>query len=115
MTDRLEAPPQPLSVVKKNRRHDGIIQNGASIQQQAQTLGKVVAPAVHLSEPIDGRLPSNRSPSIQSGVESRPNLLDRVQFKRDQDVLLVAPAEEPLQKSHDPASRSRLRRIVILF
>jgi len=84
---------KPVSVVEEHRRNDGVIQNGAPVEQQAQAAGKVVAPAVHLGEPVDERFASNFSPSVQSRVESRPNLIDRVQLDGNQDVVAVAVAE----------------------
>jgi hypothetical protein len=89
-----------LRVIQEHRRHDGIVQDSPTIEQQTQTLRKTVASAVHLGQPIDERLTSNQRPRIQSAVERRPNLFDRMQLNSHQDVIAAAFAEQPFEERH---------------
>src|SRR5262245_33152500 len=73
-------------IVEQHRFDGWIVEDGAAIQQETETLRKRGRPRVHLQKPIDWRLSFDRRADIEAVVEDGADLIDGMELEGADEV-----------------------------
>lgn len=66
----LQGRPQAVGVVEQHRSESRVIELGAAVEEQAQAVGEVVRPRIHLGQVRHDRLAVDEPPDIESIVQN---------------------------------------------